>query len=378
MLGISCSGFSQINDNRFRHKIAVFAPLFLDSAFNGAVYKQGETFPRYILPGVEFYEGLQLALDSMNAEGVPLEVFFYDTKAKRIPFSQQLRDLPQVELIIGAVSGSEVVALAHLANTRNIPFISATFPNEAGVVNNPNFVVLNPTLPVHVAKMYHSIQQFPGKKQVVYFRRKDSKDQWLKNLFTETTAQITGTVVPVKYVELDDIFTAEDLALQLADGTTNLCIAGSMDEQFNKYLAEQLAINNKTYPAKLYGFPVWDSYKDLDNAVFQDLEINYTVPLYNPRTDKVSISITDLYRDHYYARPSDMVFWGYGAIWKYARLLLEYGADITGNIAVDKFDIFTDLDVQPVLNKQTDTLDYFENKRVTLLQVVNGEVTVRK
>ncbi|HRO71687.1 MAG TPA: hypothetical protein PK951_14955, partial [Chitinophagaceae bacterium] len=62
-------------------KIAVFAPLYLDSAFdvNNEYRYAKNNFPKFINSGLEFYEGVQLALDSLNQEGVELEVFVYDT-----------------------------------------------------------------------------------------------------------------------------------------------------------------------------------------------------------------------------------------------------------------------------------------------------------
>ena len=40
-------------------------------------------FPKFINPGLEFYEGAQLALDSLNKENAPLEVFIYDTRSAK-------------------------------------------------------------------------------------------------------------------------------------------------------------------------------------------------------------------------------------------------------------------------------------------------------
>src|SRR4026207_1668170 len=62
-----------------KHKIAIFAPLYLDSAFDQSnEYKYAKNiFPKFINPGLEFYEGAQLALDSLNKEGAELEIFIY-------------------------------------------------------------------------------------------------------------------------------------------------------------------------------------------------------------------------------------------------------------------------------------------------------------
>ena len=61
-------------------KIAVFAPIYLDTAFNGDNYKLNYNLPKYILPGLEFYNGAMMAVDSLKTEGKELEILFYDSK----------------------------------------------------------------------------------------------------------------------------------------------------------------------------------------------------------------------------------------------------------------------------------------------------------
>jgi len=54
----------------------VFAPIYIDSAFDDANYKLGTGIAKNILPGLDFYNGAMMAIDSLNAEGVHAEVFF--------------------------------------------------------------------------------------------------------------------------------------------------------------------------------------------------------------------------------------------------------------------------------------------------------------
>ena len=64
------------------YKIAVFTPLYIDSAFIGNDYKLGSNnLPKTILPGLEFYNGIMLAIDSLQTEHASLEVNVYDTKS---------------------------------------------------------------------------------------------------------------------------------------------------------------------------------------------------------------------------------------------------------------------------------------------------------
>ena len=73
-----------------------------------------------------------------------------------------------------------------------------------------------------------------------------------------------------------------------------------------------------------------------------------------------------------YARPSDMVMRGYEATWHFSKMLLEYGKELPANLGHNAFNLFRELDIQPVINKQTSTLDYFENKKLFFVKWQDG------
>jgi hypothetical protein len=117
--------------------------------------------------------------------------------------------------------------------------------------------------------------------------------------------------------------------------------------------------------------PTWDGLP-FTKKEFAGPEIVYSNPFYNAKMDKVSKSITGYFNKVMYARPSDMVFRGYEVTWKFAKLLMQYGKDFPSNLGSKLHKVFTDFDVQPVLNKQNMTLDYFENKKLYFLKWQDG------
>src|SRR5262249_38162979 len=130
--------FAQTDSVPLKHKIAVFAPLYLDSAFDaGYNYRYDKNFPKFINPGLEFYEGAQLALDSMSKENAPLEVFVYDTRSTAKPLKDQLNnpELNDAELILAYCSSQELGTFAYEAALKKIPFINVNLPVDGGVKN---------------------------------------------------------------------------------------------------------------------------------------------------------------------------------------------------------------------------------------------------
>ena len=72
-----------------------------------------------------------------------------------------------------------------------------------------------------------------------------------------------------------------------------------------------------------------------------------------------------------YARPSDMVLRGYEAVWKYANLLLKYKSNIASQLGSSEFELFRELQIQPVVGNEKQ-LHYFENKKLYFLKWQEG------
>ncbi len=360
-----------------KHKVAIFAPLYLDSAFdyNDEYRYAKNVFPKYINPGLEFYEGAQLAIDSLNKEGAPLEIFIYDTRSSKQSIAKQLNqaETDSVELIIAHSTSQEVKIFADAGLKRNIPVINVNLPNDGGASANPFFVVLNSTLKTQCEGIYKHIQKYYSLNPIVVFRKKGQLEDRLKMYFDDFSKSTVAVPLKMKYVELTDSFTVNQLRAHLDTTNQTLCIAGSLDENFGRRLVKQLSILKKQkYQASVMGMPTWDNIKDFNKPEYKGVEIIYSTPFYHSKVDKISQGITNYFNTVMFARPSDMVFRGYEVTWKYAKLLMQYGKDISSNLGNKQYKVFTDYDIQPNLNKQSMTLDYFENKKLYFLKWQDG------
>lgn len=367
-------GFTQTKQPVF--KVAIFAPLYLDSAYTpeGKYRFTGNTFPKYINPGLEFYEGAQLALDSLKKEKASLEVFVFDTKSAEESISHMLNkeELNDVGLIITHCNMAEAKIFAEAALKRNIPVINANLPNDASTTENPFYLVLNPTLKTQCEGIYKHLQKYYSLNPVIVFRKKGQLEDRIKTYLEDYSKSTMAIPLTLKYVELTDSFTTANLRTYLDTAKQVVCLAGSLDENFGKRLVMQLALLHKqAYKTTIIGMPTWDGLP-FNKKEYAGPEVVYSNPFYNAKTDNVSKSIIGHFTKVMYARPSDMVFRGYEATWKFAKLLMQYGKDFPSNLGSKLHKVFTDYDVQPVLNKQNMTLDYFENKKLYFLKWQDG------
>jgi len=367
--------FQSIAQNS-RHKIAILAPLYLDSSFDELNnYRYGSQFPKFLNPGLEFYEGAELALDSLAKEKVELEAFVFDTRSAKEKLTSQLEKLADdsAELILGYANSEESWTIANTAREKKIPYVNVNLPNDAGITANPWFIMMNSTLETHIERIYKYLQKNYPLKPIIVFRKKGRTEDIIHSYFEQAAKNTASVPLKITYVELTDSVAVGELTSKLDSNQHSVCIAGSLAEDFGRRLGQQLASISKSYPLTLIGMPTFDNLtRDFTSPQFKGLEIIYTTPFYNPRNDKVSQEITDYFNTKMYARPSDMVMRGYEAAWRFSKLLLAYGQNITSNINRKEFDVFRDLDIQPVINKQTGATEYYENQKLFFVKWQDG------
>jgi hypothetical protein len=365
-LMITCSAFGQVVQ---RHKIAIFTPLYLDSVFNNTgIQLEKNYIPRYSVPGLEYYQGVQYALDSLNKRGAPLEVFLVDSRGK-LSLTQQLAkpELNNVEMIIANSNAPETRILSQEALRRKIPFISSTLPNDVGTTNNPYFVILNTTLQAHVEVIYEFLQKYHSQDRIVLFRKSGQQEDLIKQHFLEYSKNTSGKPLSIKIVEVGSNFTPQILAAHLDSTRKNICIGGSMDETFAQRLALNLSNTSPSYSKTVIGMPTWDK---LNFNRFENLEVIYTTPFYYNQGTALENRLSDEYEEEYSNKPSDLFYRGYETMMRFALLLLDTKKDIASNLTRKGNTVFTQFDIQPVFKDSTAmSLDYFENRHLYFIKV---------
>ena len=102
------------------YRVGIFAPLYLDSVFTGTTYRYGKNFPKFAVPGLDFVQGAQIALDSLPMLYGNIDATIYDSKSyvQDIPSLIRNRELDSLDLIIGSVKEDEFSQLAGFAKQK--------------------------------------------------------------------------------------------------------------------------------------------------------------------------------------------------------------------------------------------------------------------
>ncbi len=359
-----------------QHQIALFIPLYLDSAFDAsATYRYGKSFPKQSIPGLEFYLGAEFAMDSLASMGLPYRLHVFDTRsaAGNINTIAARPLMDSIDLIIGPVAGTEYLQLASLAQQKNIPFISATYPNDGGIKNNPLVVMVNAKLNTHIQAIYNYVLRNMTGNRIIYVRRKNIADDRVSEVFKTLNQSGTGTIIKMETVILPDKMLPKDIAAKLDSMKENVIITGSLDENFGRNVAVATLGISPSYRTTLIGMPTWENIRDLAKPDFKILPIIYSTTFFNRTEDAWSISFDEKYRKKTFSKPSGMAYKGFEITWLFSQLLNKYDTSLINHIGDKEFRLMTDFDFRPIQwSKENTVPDYYENKRVFIIKRFKG------
>jgi len=371
------SGQSQGDSILKKHKIAVFSPIYLDSAFSGKYYRYGKNFPRFTLQGIGFVQGAMIALNNFPIENCQIETFFYDSKSDSLSIQKLIESnaLDDIEMIITSVKDRELNLLSKFSIRKKIPLISATFPNDGGITQNPFFVILNSTLKTHCEAIFSYLLQTHANENIIHIRKTGSQEDRIANYFQNINKPDNKALLNIQSITLDSNYSK--IIKSLDSTRLNIIIAGSLDENFAIEICKTLKTCIPKYNIQLIGMPNWEgfgAFSQKNKSKLSEFPIYYTSPYYNNKTDLFSSSIQTAYLKSYKGSPTESVYKGFESMYVFSRFLNE--GQILSEINLEKISVFSNFNIAPIkLNRQSEQVDYFENKHLFFLKKQNGVIS---
>ncbi len=361
-------------------KVAVFIPLYAQSVIDtisNTSEKSG--LPKIVLPGLEFYNGVMMAVDSLNQEGARVEISIYDTKQT----SQTLSDLmkkPEMNgggLIIAVITNTkELKIFADLALAKSIPLISATYPNYVGVSQNPYFVLLNSSFPAHLEGLYRHMQRYYSSNTIIAVTKKGPTEDYIRKYITDINKTPGAIPLKIKWINIDaGNISLNSLKNSLDSAKNNVIFVASPLESFGLHVVKMLC-SNESYQSTAIGMPTWDALKELDNPECKNVDIVFSTPfLYYSQNQTLSSLVNKRYKEKYYSRPSDMVFKGYEITYHFTKLLQKYKDSLVNYLSDTSSALFNKFQLEPVRLRKTITKpDFIENKKLYFIKKQAGTV----
>ncbi len=379
LLGFTMNSYAQDNlmPAKKTYKVAVLAPLYLDSVFENGSLKNKKSLPRLIMPGVDFVQGAMIAFDTIALNGKKLEARIYDSKSQKTPVSTLIknRQLDGIDLIIASVKEPEYTQLASFAAINNVPLVSATYPNDGGIKRNPNLLIVNPTLQTHVDGIFSYLLQRHGTDNIYLIKQKN--DNRIENYFKAANSSEGKSLLKIKTINLDSSISPYALRLLLDTSKQVVIIGASLDETFSTKLADAIYPIQKNTPVMYIGMPNWDGFRPFfKKHAYPSFPIYYTTSHLDNGKNAFSSYLIAQYFQKYRTKPTDLAYKGFETAYYFTQILLNYPQDFIEHIKEDKFSTFHKFNFRPVFSNKTDSIpDYYENKHLFVMKILDGEIS---
>ncbi|MGB4724937.1 MAG: hypothetical protein WBH12_06540, partial [Sediminibacterium sp.] len=268
--------------------------------------------------------------------------------------------LQKTAFIISAVTNkADTKLIADFALAHQTPMVSAIFPNDAGVTNNPFFTILNPTLKTQCEAISSYLQNNFAKNTILYCKKKGPTEDYIQSIIVDSK-----TAKSFLNIEVQDSIFFSDLAPYLDSTKQNILLCGSLKESFGTALVKILN-ENPAYKSTVIGMPTWDGDKSVN---LPNVEIIYASPYYFNGNEKLLKQLTAAYKAKYLGRPSDQFFKGYETLLYFTNTLLS-----------NPMPVFNSFKLMPVYNSSIKSqIDYQENKNLYFFRKQNGQLKSAK
>lgn len=359
-----------------RYRIDVLAPLYLDELVKNDKPVHGDKIPEKAQGAIEFYEGVKLATDTLNSFNYNVDVYVHDIAAPTTSIAALIKDkvLDSADLIIGDVQSQQIPELAAFAKKRHVNFVSASSPSDAGVKDNPYFILQQPTLEAHCAAVMNTVGKKYHKKTVtLLYRTTVSVDKAAYEYVLEDSDAVKFEKIPCNAMP-----SRLQLKKQLDSTKTNVIVMPILENAYAEMLLKQLYQWFPYYRFEVYGMPSWRTMAGLKKAnYFPNTVVYVTAPFYFDVSSAIAQQIERDYKSSFGGRPTELVFRSYETLYWYAYLLNQYGTIFNRRFNDNSATLFTKFEIRPKWDEKGNLL-YNENQHLCLYRYQNSSYIVEQ
>jgi hypothetical protein len=355
-----------------RYKVAIITPMFLDSVELEPTLTK---IPKFMMPGLDFFKGIQIAADTLKQLGFKLDIYVHDSRSDSLNVNELIRSgtLDSMDFIIGNASVFDLKLLAEFGLEKKINFISAVSPADAGQEVNPYFTILQPRLVSHIEKLHKSISAKYPEDNVVFIHRNSVAERNALMYFKNDIVH----PLPARFKEMelktDEIDIRQLLnVIDSLHGTT--IMLGIIDPAAAVKNLRLLLPYAKQYGIKVYCMPTMESIKSLGRPdEFPMMPVYYTTSYMIDKITPSSLYINREYKKHMGGYPSDIVYKGFESLYFFSNLMRKYGVPFNEHIGESAYSFITPYKIVPV--KEKGNIKFYENKYLYLVRFENGIMT---
>ena len=300
-----------------------------EEMFHG-FYRESENF-------IQFYEGVLLAVDSLQSAGMKIRLNVYDTQDPEVMrkniYSEQFLE---TDLILGPVYIPLQEEVSSIAAKNRIPMVSPLSSQSDKVVANPYYFQINPTREFLSAKTAELVTEEYFDSNFIVVKTNHSEgapEERVVELVREKMAHSGYLNQPggMKISTYD--FSREGpfgFSRYLSGEKENVIFVSSMNEGDLSVVLSNINNLSGDYSITLIGFNRYEQFRSISDEYFHNLKMQYVAPYWTNYKNPETIRFLDKFKKHFHTEPDNFGMQGYDVSFYFLSALKQYGRDFYG------------------------------------------------
>ena len=301
----------------------------------------GKEIPAQSVRAVEFYEGVEIAFDSLRKEGVNFKVSVFDSKKDSAGIAEVIEKMNgnEWDLIIGPAHTDVLSELALYAKENNVPLVSPFNTNPEICEDNHYFIQVNPSYDIvaqHIVTIMTKAKATnPGVRRYKYLIMGTSEDSLKMEQIQKAYSNNKNSDAEI----LPKLITNEGshagtIMKYLDRGALNIIVvANDKNEQFIYSCLREISTmydkveKSKGFQLLVVGEPSWKYLERVNFEYYDNLRLH--IPDYyfiDKEADKNKI-FEEEFRKRFGIAPREFAYIGFDIMLYFGRLLKKYGTE---------------------------------------------------
>ncbi|RLD40408.1 MAG: hypothetical protein DRI86_15315 [Bacteroidetes bacterium] len=281
---------------------------------------------------IEFYQGMKLALDSMEKLGFKAEVFVWDTKAdtNTVDSICMLKEFKELDLLFGPFYSKNVKRVQKAARDNSIKVVDLFSPYFINADSISQFFITNSS----VNNKYNALAKYISDSLSNYRISiiHQGYDEDLKSLNSLKNALLGNNIDTNSIYVYDYTFNGlNNLEKELSSDKQNIIFNLVDDEAKISDFLRQLNIETKDYSIMVMALDkVWGKYRTLELDYLSHLKYTCATDYYIDNSDSfVVIPFEKKFYDTYKRIPSKLGYLGFDISWYFGNEIYYFGSNFS-------------------------------------------------
>lgn len=282
----------------------------------------------------EYYQGMHIALDSLNKVGDKIIFHVYDTQNDSLVTLKiiQKPEFKASNLIIGPVLQGGNKMLTPLCNDKKIYHVSPLMTFSKTRLNDKYWISTHPNLTSFAGILYNYIQAHFDTVQILVVSDRSSFDKHVgegfKSLSPSSKKIIIKTVSYTPTLDVNPFLSAT---------RHNILVIPTHNEQVANNILYQMKDTSMYRNLTCFGFQQWLDFKNADIELWQSRNVIFATTFYIDYANPATRKFIETYREKYGTEPSEAAYKGYDQGLLFIGKRVKKGKDFMEKIADSTF-----------------------------------------